>query len=241
MTRSPKVLLLQVRNAGDAMRAHEAACFVERTELPPECVVAMDVVDRSPSMSEVRAHDAVMIGGAGEYYVSKRNQPGLERLYELLRELATVGHPTFATCYGFQCMVEAYGGSIVHDPARTEVGTYRMALSDAGRRDPLLGQLPAEFLAQQGHKDRADALPDGFDNLAASEQVSLQALRVPGKPVWGVQFHPELDHRANRHRYEHYLDAYSAHMSAEEREAALARFQPTPESSGLLRRFLDLL
>lgn len=239
MSRSPKVLLLQVRNPEDPMRSHEVACFAEQTGLPAQNVQPVDVVHGSPTLAEARAHDAVMIGGAGEFYVSKRNQPGLEPLYALLRDLAAVGHPTFAACYGFQCMVEAYGGRIVHDPERTEVGTYALTLSEAGRADPLLGQLPAEFLAQQGHKDRADCLPDGFENLASSERVSLQAIRVPGKPVWGVQFHPELDQRANRHRYEHYLDAYSQHMTPDEREAALARFRPSREASSLLRRFLE--
>lgn len=241
MTRSLNVLLLQVRNADDPMREHEVECFAERAGLPLDAIVAWDGVGRAPTLAEVRRHDALLIGGSGEYNVSQRNQPGLDHLFELLREVSSVGHPTFASCYGFQCLIAAHGGEVVHDPERSEVGTYAMTLTDAGRADPLLGTLPARFDAQQGHKDRAARLPDGFENLASSERSPLQAVRVPGQPVWGVQFHPELDHLANRRRYQHYLDMYSAHMTEDERARALERFQPTPHTSELLRAFLTLL
>ena len=236
-----RVLLLQVRNADDPMRDHEHHCFVERSGIPRDGLVAWDVVHDTPTLAEVRAHDALMIGGSGDYYVSKRNQPGLPRLLGLLQEVVGVGHPTFASCYGFQCMVTALGGEIIHDPDNTEVGTFDMELTDSGVADPLLGRLPPRFTAQQGHKDRASRLPDGFLNLARSERAPIQAFRVPDKPIWGAQFHPELDHLANRTRYEHYLDAYSQHLEAEERERALDGFRPSPHASSLLREFLTLI
>lgn len=241
MQRTLRVLLIQVRDAEDPMREHELECFATRTRLARSAFGVWDAVGRSPTLSEVRGYDALMVGGSGDYNVSKRNQPGLDHLLELLREVSAVGHPTFASCYGFQCLVAAHGGEIVHDESRTEVGTYEMELTDAGRADPVLGSLPARFQAQQGHKDHADRLPDGFENLARSERSPLQALRVPGEPVWGVQFHPELDHLANRRRYEHYLDAYSAGMSVDERARALSRFRPSPHASELLQAFLALV
>lgn len=241
MSRTLKVMLLQVRNPADPMREHELECFAKQTRLSRDRVVAWDVVERAPTLAEVRAHDALMIGGSGEYNVSQRNQPGLDALLELLREVSAIGHPTFAACYGYQCLVEAFGGEIIYDPERTEVGTYELALTEAGQRDPLMSSLPRRFDAQQGHKDRATRLPEGFENLAVSERSPMQALRVPGQPVWGVQFHPELDADANRQRYQHYLDGYSGHLTPEEREKALDRFRPSPHASSLLRAFLELL
>lgn len=242
MTRSPSVLLIQVRNPDDPMREHEVVCFATRAGIERHQVVAWDAVEAAPSLTDVRRHDAVMIGGSGEYNVSQRNQPGLEALFELLREIAVVGHPTFASCYGFQCLVAAHGGEIIFDPERTEVGTYALELTEAGKEDPLFGTtLSPSFDAQQGHKDRAIELPEGFANLARSERSPVQALRIPGKPIWAAQFHPELDHVGNRHRYEHYLAHYSAHMTDEERARALDRFRPTPETDQLLRAFLTLI
>ena len=136
----------------------------------------------------------------------------------------------------FDCLMVGGSGN---DPESTEVGTYELSLTEDGIEDPLFGQLPPVFWAQLGRKDRATALPDGIPNLASSERCGMQALRVPGQPVWASQFHPELDCDTNRERYLLYLAGYSDHMSAEEREEALSRFRASPHTEGLLRCFVE--
>ena len=51
-----------------------------------------------------------MVGGSGDYYVSKANLPHFEETLEVLQAVVSVGHPTFASCFGFQLMVRALGG-----------------------------------------------------------------------------------------------------------------------------------
>jgi GMP synthase (glutamine-hydrolysing) len=232
------VLLLQARNDDDAMREHEHACFVERTGLPPGSITCHNLCAGPPTLARVRAHATLMVGGSGDYYVSKGNLPDFERLLDLLREVVAVGHPTFASCFGYQLMVRALGGEIVHDPARTEVGSYTLRLTDAGRADELFRVLPASFCAQMGHKDRATAHPPGIPNLASSVLSPLQALRIPGKPIWASQFHPELDRATNEDRFRHYLKGYAPHLSKADRDEALASFRESPEASSLLTRFV---
>jgi GMP synthase (glutamine-hydrolysing) len=101
--------------------------------------------------------------------------------------------------------------------------------------------MPERFMAQMGHKDRATRVGDGVPNLAASERSPYQALRIPGKPIWATQFHPELDRETNLDRYRYYLEGYSVYLDDEERSQAFARFQEGPESARLLRAFLDLV
>ena len=45
-------------------------------------------------------------------------------------------------------MARAMGGECVNDLPNAEVGTIELQLTDAGRDDPLFGQLPPTFLAQ---------------------------------------------------------------------------------------------
>jgi GMP synthase (glutamine-hydrolysing) len=182
-----------------------------------------------------------MVGGSGDYYVSKRSLPQFERQLELLAEIAETGFPTFASCFGFQLLVEALGGRIVHDPVNVEVGTYDLRLTSQGRKDPLLGKLPPVFAAQLGRKDRADRLPDRVRHLALSERSPYQAFRLPDKPIWATQFHPELDLHSNRLRFERYLKGYAEHMSEAERAETRRRFRESPETHGLLREFLSLV
>ena len=237
----PTILLLQARHADDPMAAHEWTCFVERTGLSATNVVTHDLLEGPPSVSRVREFDALMVGGSGDYYVSQGNLPAFAGFLQLLREIVRVGHPTFASCFGYQSYVVALGGEVVYDVDNTEVGTYELTLTADGLSDQLFGSLPDRFCAQLGHKDRAVRHPEGIPNLASSAVSPLQALRVPGQPIWASQFHPELDRLTNRERYRHYLESYAAHMSAEEREHALERFQDSPEASGLLRRFVELV
>ncbi len=235
------ILLLQARNADDPAKEEELQSFSRRLNIPPERIAPFDLLDGPLTLNLVRRYDALMVGGSGEYYVSKRNLPGFEPLLDVLAEVAEIGHPTFASCFGFQCLVEALGGEIIHDPGNTEVGTFRLRLTDQGRCDPLLGSLPESFLAQLGRKDRASILPKGCPCLAYSSRSPYQAFRVGNSPIWAFQFHPELNRDDNRLRFQRYLDGYAAHMSLEDQKRTLENFQESPEVEKLLPRFMKLV
>jgi GMP synthase (glutamine-hydrolysing) len=223
------------------MAAHEHQCFVERTGLTAENIVAHDLCAGPPPAERVRAFDAVMVGGAGDYYVSKGNLPQFEGFLDLLRGVIARGQPTFASCFGYQSLVLALGGEVIFDPDNTEVGTFELTLSPAGRDDPLFGDFPDTFLTQMGHKDRAARHPEGIPNFASSERAPLQALRIPGQPIWASQFHPELDRKTNQDRFRHYLEGYATYMTPEEQQASLDGFRESPEASDLLRKFVKLV
>ncbi|HTT26552.1 MAG TPA: hypothetical protein VMH90_06300 [Thermoplasmata archaeon] len=36
--------------------------------------------------------------------------------------------------------------------------------------------------------------PAGWSLLARSESCAVEAMAHPARPVWGVQFHPEVEH-----------------------------------------------
>lgn len=223
------------------MRDHERECFVSGMGVRHDQLVTHDLLEGAPRFEEVKRYDAVLMGGAGAFLVSQKNQPNIEPFLDLLRTIVDRGHPTFATCYGYQAMVQALGGEVIHDPERAEIGTFAITLTDEGATDELLGGMPHTFMAQQGHKDRATQLPANLVNLASSERCPFQALRVKDKPVWAVQFHPELTRDGNRSRYRHYLEHYSPELTEEQILVALERFDHSPESSQLLGRFLSLV
>lgn len=238
---SIKILLLQARTAEDTAKDEERASFAREVGVPPANVVPFDLLADTPTLAEVRRYDALMVGGSGDYYVSKGNLPGFTAVLALLNEVVAVGHPTFASCFGFQLLVQALGGRIVYDPDSMEVGTYPVTLTDEGRRDELFGTLPPVFPAQLGRKDRADLLPPGVVHLALSANARYQALRVPGKPIWATQFHPELDKEDNLKRFRRYMAGYTAVMTPEAIEESLSRFGDSPDAAKLLRGFVALV
>jgi GMP synthase (glutamine-hydrolysing) len=235
-----KVLVLQARRPDDPMMAHERQCFVNSTGLGSEELDFVNLVDRVPSWEELGSHDALMVGGAGHYSVVDQNAEFFPSSFELLRRVASEGFPTYASCFGFQLFVVALGGTVIHDEDNTEVGGYQLRLTEEGRRDSLLGTLPAEFVGQMGHMDRATEMPPGIANLAGSEKSPLQALRIPGRPVWASQFHPELDQKSNHERYMAYIERYDP-GALEEEDGGSYQSLPSPEVSTLLPAFLDMV
>jgi len=234
-----KILLLQARRPDDPMREHEQGCFAAATGLGSGSFQFVNVVHRVPAPEEVSAFDALMMGGAGHFSLTKPDEPFYGPLIELLRWVAAQGFPTFGSCFGFQLMVHALGGRVEHDPAGVEVGSFVLRLTEEGGNDELFGRLPPEFMTQMGHMDRATLMPPGAANLASSDASPLQALRIPDCPVWATQFHPELDQKTNYDRYVAYMENYDPDRVGE--EANGFRSLPSPEASSLLPAFLELI
>ncbi len=236
----PAILLLQAREPDDPMKHQERQVFARRTGLPLERIVCWDLLEGPPGLGRLRSHDALMMGGSGDYFVSRGDLPRFPELLDFLAEVAEIGYPTFASCFGFQCLVRALGARVVHDPGSTEVGTYELRLTEDGRGDPVIGTLPCRFRAQLGRKDRAESLPAGALHLASSERCPYQAFRLAGRPIWATQFHPELSGEENKERFVRYLKTYEAALAPQEREHALDRFHESPETEAVLPRFLDV-
>ena len=237
----PRIILLQAREADDPVIAQEQQIFARSAGLPAENVIRHDLLNRVPSMHEVRKFDALMIGGSGEYFVSRENIPNFKAILEFLRELIESGHPTFASCFGFQLISKALGGEISYLPEEMELGTYTLSQTEAGRADELFSRIPSVFDAHLGHKDHVTRLPDNVLHLAGSELAPFQALRVPGKPIWATQFHPEVTRDENLGRFKRYIDVYAQTMSPEAMKNTLSRFTPAPHSRKIIPHFMDIV
>src|SRR5882724_6232999 len=75
--------------------------------------------------------------------------------------------------------------------AAAERGILDVALTEAGRRDPLFDGLAPAFKALQWHGAEVAAPPPGAVVLAQSPLCRVQAMRV-GRWAYGLQYHTEL-------------------------------------------------
>jgi GMP synthase (glutamine-hydrolysing) len=185
----------------------------------------------------------VLLGGSGHYSAgieSDAQRPSsvwLARALDGLLEIHEVAKPTFASCWGFQAMARAMGGRCVNDLPNAELGTIELALTEAGRTDPIFGGLPRVFSGQAGHEDHVVELPAGAVLLASSERVPEQAFRFAGKPIYCTQFHPELDVTAMLERVVAYPE-YVERIARMTYDNFVRSMRETPEANGLLRRFV---
>ena len=231
-------LLLQARRAGDRVIDEEQDAFCRQLGVDRSQVVGHDIFEDPFDLGRSKESDAVLVGGSGEFGVFD-GHPRIDAMVQHLVDLAEDGHPIFASCFGFQALVVGLGGSVVTDEEGAEVGTYSLTTTDEARTDPLFCDLPSVFNAQLGHKDRAERLPGGVTNLAASVLCPYQALRIDGAPVYATQFHPELTWADNRTRFERYMAQYGRLFGEAEAQRKLDSHQPSPEANGLLGRFVD--
>lgn len=115
--------------------------------------------------------------------------PWIAGLTRWTRAVVDRGVPLLGVCFGHQLLARAVGG---RDAVRTrkvpEVGWVPV---EHGGDDPLLTGLPSPLTAYVTHRDEVVDAPPGLTVLARSA-TSVQAVRVPGAPQWGVQFHPEF-------------------------------------------------
>ena len=143
-----RYLLLQTRNAGDAMAAQEVRCFARALNCDVSAIDVFDLLLAAPTALRLKQADMILLGGSGHYSAAGEGV-WLERRLDAMREIHQLAKPTFASCWGFQAMARAMGGRCVNDLPNAEVGTIELQLTDAGREDPLFGQLPATFLGQR--------------------------------------------------------------------------------------------
>ncbi|MFT5680740.1 MAG: GMP synthase (glutamine-hydrolyzing) [Myxococcota bacterium] len=229
--------LLQARDAADLAREEEHAAFAARLSVDPAQIRCVDLLRTVLEPGILVGSDALLVGGSGDYSVLDE-VPGIQGFIRFLGEVCELGFPTFASCFGFQALALALGGTVVSDPSRAEVGSYLLTPTDAGRRDPLFSALPTPFVAQLGHKDHVTSLPDGVENLAGSALSPFQALKVTGKPIYATQFHPELTWQDNRQRYLRYMATYGALFGPAEAQERLDSHVPGPEANTLLAGFV---
>jgi len=106
--------------------------------------------------------------------------------------LLDLGLPVLGICYGLQILAHRTGGLV----EKADDREYGRALLKLERDDPLFADLPggAERVVWMSHGDRVLRLPEGYVVLASSESSPFAAVRHAERPIWGVQFHPEVAH-----------------------------------------------
>jgi GMP synthase (glutamine-hydrolysing) len=62
------------------------------------------------------------------------------------------------------------------------------------KEDEILRGLPPKFKTWASHMDQVIELPQGFEVLARSNVCEIEAMKHLTRPLYGVQWHPEVVH-----------------------------------------------
>jgi GMP synthase (glutamine-hydrolysing) len=100
--------------------------------------------------------------------------------------------PVLGVCYGMQLIAHLHGGGVTR-AGRREYGRAEVSVDDPAG---LFGgfDVGERFVAWMSHGDHVEVPPPGFHVTASSGNCQVAAMRHDTRPIYGVQFHPEVAH-----------------------------------------------
>ncbi len=119
----------------------------------------------------------------------------LAGVFEVIRRAA---QPILGVCGGHQQMALAFGAPVGlmerlepgedYEGARRERGFFPVENTARG----IFKDLQKSITVWHSHCDEVKELPAAFERTASNETCSIQAMQHTERPLFGVQFHPEL-------------------------------------------------
>jgi len=148
--------------------------------------VETKIVPNNTSFSELlkeKIDGLVLSGGAPRIGLK-------ETLGNIDEYLEKAEFPILGICAGHQYMARFFGGDA--KPAENaEFGKVELTII---KENTLFEKVPKKSIVWESHNDEVTKIPDDFELLASSKDCKIQAMKHKQKPLYGLQFHPEVEH-----------------------------------------------
>lgn len=133
-------------------------------------------------VSEIKPKAIILSGGPASIY-----DPQSPKIGDWLLKLDI---PILGICYGHQLIASMAGGRVDRG-----VGEYGKTKIRIVKNDDIFNGWDNEEFVWMSHKDYVAELPNNVEVLAVSlDSRYISAFRLKDKPIYGVQFHPEVIH-----------------------------------------------
>jgi len=146
--------------------------------------VEAEIVPNTTPLEKLKDADALVLSG-GAPRVGLQNKLGNCDEY-----LLHASCPVLGICAGHQFMARFFGGKA--EPAA--IPEYGKVEIEVIEEDALFRNLPEKMIVWESHNDEVTELPPNFTLLASSQNCRVQAMRHASRPLFGLQFHPEVEH-----------------------------------------------
>ncbi len=133
-------------------------------------------------LREINAVGLIFSGGPSSVY--EEGAPQCDK------SLLEMGLPVLGICYGLQLACLLLGSKVGSAKAR-EYGRTQLTVSHPNE---LLANVPEQMSVWMSHGDVVNELSADFIPLAQTANCPIAAVKHAVKPVYGVQFHPEVTH-----------------------------------------------
>ncbi|MEF8874757.1 MAG: GMP synthase subunit A [Candidatus Thermoplasmatota archaeon] len=156
-----------------------------------------EIISNESSLEELEVDGLVLSGGAPR--ISDEDM-SLGKTEEYLEKGEV---PILGICVGAQFMAKYFGGS-TGSAENPEYGKTSLKVIE---KDDLFLDTPDEFIVWESHNDEIKELGPEMIRLASSESCPIQAFKHKAKRLYGVQFHPEVEHTEHGKKiFENFID-----------------------------------
>lgn len=108
--------------------------------------------------------------------------------------------PILGICFGHQILAEYLGGKVLLNYNK-EHGEYEITINDSSKftcqANGLKLDIGEKINVWMDHNDSVALLPEGFKEIAHSDNFKYSIMADDEREIYGVQFHPEIDISGN--------------------------------------------
>jgi len=139
-----------------------------------------------PDLRSGRYSHIILTGSEASILVRDR---WVEEEIEVIHDAVERDIPVLGSCWGHQLLAVVFAGpGHVRTSTKPEIGWYPLTIE---KENYLLGDVTQAFVFNS-HFDEITGLDFRFDVFASTEDCAIHAFQLKGKPIWGIQSHPEM-------------------------------------------------
>jgi len=124
----------------------------------------------------------ILSGGPDSVYA--KNAPTINK------KIFSSNIPILGICYGLQLTTHLMGGKVVS--GKKEYGPARLTINNS--KSKMVKDIQKESQVWVSHGDEVVKLAPGFAVIGSTKQVPVSFVENTTKKIYGVQFHPEVEH-----------------------------------------------
>ena len=140
------------------------------------------------SEKELLHFQHLLVSGS-ELFATEENEEN-DKVSRVIRSFLSRKRAVLGICYGHQILAKTISGKkICRRRSKPEFGWKKVKLKPnslfKGIKDPVF---------YESHFDEVYDLDDDYKIIAQNQDCAVQAFQYKNLPVWGVQFHPEVEY-----------------------------------------------
>ena len=159
--------------------------YLKKKEIPYKNIVSKDQLKKFlKNKEEKKKISGIILGGSNLKYSNRLCACSVNNNIISLIEFDV---PILGICFGLQTISMAHGGEVI--AMKNMVNSSKKVVLKKSR---LFKDLKKEEIFKFMHNDYVSEIPTSFKIIAQTKNKMIQAIEHKEKPIFGVQFHPEI-------------------------------------------------